>query len=57
MNDPQGAFSPATPQYLTLEEVMNPDITLDELLDAPWTHDGSSLRQYYRELFTDHAKA
>lgn len=37
--------------YLTLDEITGGKLTLDELLDAPWTHDGRSLRQDARETF------
>lgn len=52
MDNSHGSRSSASPRYLTLDEIMSPDITLEELLDAPWAYDGKSLRQYFTEAFT-----
>lgn len=35
------------PRYLTLDEIMSGKLTLDELMDAPWSDDGRTMRQWF----------
>jgi len=40
------------PRHLTLDEILSGKLTLTQLLDAPWTYNGRSLRQDFTATLT-----